>query len=271
MPGSKERQLKDIVKVVAASNEIGLERITSLYQEVIVEKIYQAPSIRVAEAAKVLENTQRYINISLMNEMAMLFNKMNIDTQEVIKAAKTKWNFDPYYPGLVGGHCISVDPFYLLHKASQIGMDSPFIEAGNEINNKIPQFISDSLIQILEEAGEDPKNCKVLVMGVTFKEDLSDIRNSKVFDLISALKKSIGQVDAYDPRADPIKVHYEHGITLQTEFSNDYAAVIITVAHNEFLRLEEAFFLELMNVGNPILFDIKSIYKPSKKMIYWNL
>ena len=179
VPGDKVRTLTKILKIVAGNDVEATEEIAKIYGHIIEAGIYKAPSIKIAEAAKVIENTQRDINISLMNELAIIFDKIDIDTQEVIKAASTKWNFHPYHPGLVGGHCISIDPYYLLHKSKQLGHDPQVIAAGRRINDEMPKFIAKRLVQKLIEKGKNPGECKILVMGVTFKENVADFRNSK--------------------------------------------------------------------------------------------
>lgn len=271
VPGSGERKFEDIVKVVAASDEEGLANIAALYQSILTHKPYIAKSIKVAEAAKILENTQRYVNISLMNEVAILFHKLGINTGEVLEAAGTKWNFHPYTPGLVGGHCISVDPFYLQYKAKNMDVSCPMIEAGYLSNAAIIRFIIVSLCQTVVSIHKDPRQCKVLVMGVTFKENVRDIRNSKVFDLITGLQSEFGEVEAYDPYADAHKVYDIYGIVLQSQPSADYVAIIVTLGHELFLQYDSDYFEGLMPTGRPILFDLKTIYKPFDNMIHWHL
>ena len=188
VPGDKVRTLTDILKIVSGNDAEALEEISKVYGEIITAGLHKASSVKVAEAAKVIENTQRDINISLMNELAIIFDRMGIDTREVIEAAGTKWNFHKYYPGLVGGHCISVDPFYLMHKARQLGYEPQVIAAGRRVNDYMPHFIAKKVVQALIENGKNPGECRVLVMGITFKEDVADIRNSKVVDLIRELE-----------------------------------------------------------------------------------
>ena len=183
-PGDKERTLTKILKIVSGCDEATLDTVAKVYESIITAGVYRATSVKVAEAAKVIENTQRDINISLMNELAIIFDKIGIDTNEVIEAAGSKWNFHKYKPGLVGGHCIGVDPFYLMHKAKQLGHDPQVIAAGRRVNDYIPHFIAKKVVTTLLDHGKNPSECKVLVMGITFKEDVSDIRNSKVADLI---------------------------------------------------------------------------------------
>lgn len=259
VPGEKVRTLTKILKIVSGSDEEALEQIASIYGHIIEAGIHKAPSIKVAEAAKVIENTQRDLNISLMNELAIIFDKMDIDTQAVLEAAGTKWNFLKFHPGLVGGHCISVDPFYLMHKAKQLGHDPQVIAAGRRVNDYIPRFIAKKLVQTLIEKGKNPGKCKVLVMGITFKENVADIRNSKVVDLIRELMDFSLNVHIVDPHASPNEVAHEFKLPLMDEPSKNYDAVIAAVAHQEYKNLELDYFKSIMN-GQPILFDLKGMY-----------
>jgi len=258
VPGDKVRTLTKILKVVAGSDETALEEISKVYGHIIEAGIHKAPSIKVAEAAKVIENTQRDINISLMNELSIIFDKMDIDTKAVLEAAGTKWNFHKYHPGLVGGHCISVDPFYLLHKAKQLGHDPQVIAAGRRVNDYIPHFIAKRLVQMLIENGKNPGSAKVLVLGITFKENISDIRNSKVVNLIKELMDYSLNVHAVDPYASPNEVAREYGISLIDKPVGTYDAIVIAVAHNVYKEKDEAYFKSLSN-GQPIIFDLKGI------------
>ena len=200
-PGDKERTLTKILKIVSGCDAEALEEIAATYGHIIKAGVYKAPSVKVAEAAKVIENTQRDINIALMNELAMIFDRMDIDTKEVLEAAGTKWNFLKFFPGLVGGHCIGVDPYYLTYKAKKLGFEPQIILSGRGINEDVPSFIAKRLVQILLEKGKNPSQCKVLVMGITFKEDVTDIRNSKVVDLIKELMSYSMNVHITDPHA----------------------------------------------------------------------
>ena len=217
VPGDKVRTLTTILKIVSGCDEESLEEISKVYGQIIKAGIHRADSVKVAEAAKVIENTQRDINISLMNELSIIFDKMNIDTKAVIEAAGTKWNFHKYHPGLVGGHCISVDPFYLMHKAKKLGLDPQVIAAGRRVNDYIPHFIAKRLVQTLIEEGKNPGDSKVLVKGITFKEDVADIRNSKVVDLVKELMDYSLNVHIVDPWASPNEVAHEYGMTLIDE------------------------------------------------------
>ncbi len=270
VPGDKVRTLTKILKIVAGNDEEALDEISKVYGHIIEAGIHKAPSIKVAEAAKVIENTQRDINISLMNELAIIFDKMGIDTSAVLKAAGTKWNFHNYYPGLVGGHCISVDPYYLMHKSKQLGHDPQVIAAGRRINDEMPRFIAKRLVQKLIETGKNPGNCKVLVMGVTFKENVADIRNSKVVDLIKELMDYSINVHVVDPYASPNELAHEYKIALQDEPSKKYDAIIVAVGHQPYRQFTKKYFQELSK-DELILFDIKGMYDSSIASNYWKL
>lgn len=271
VPGDKVRTLTTILKIVSGSDEEALEEISKVYGHIIKAGIHKATTIKVAEAAKVIENTQRDINISLMNELSIIFDKMDIDTRAVLEAAGTKWNFHKYHPGLVGGHCISVDPFYLLHKAKQLGHDPQVIAAGRRVNDYIPHFIAKRLVQMLIENGKNPGNSKVLVLGVTFKENVSDIRNSKVINLIKELMEYSLNVHTVDPYASPNEVAHEYGIPLIEEPVGKYDAIVIAVAHDVFREKEETYYKSLSN-GQPILFDLKGILPPPQEgTLIWRL
>ena len=270
-PGDKKRTLTTILKIVSGSDSKALEEIAKVYGHIVVPGVYRASSIKVAEAAKVIENTQRDINISLMNELAIIFDKMNIDTNEVLNAAATKWNFHRYSPGLVGGHCISVDPFYLLHKAKQLGHDPQVIAAGRRVNDYIPHFIAKRVVQKLIDKGKNPGESKVLVMGVTFKEDVADFRNSKVVDLINELMDYSLTVHTIDPHASSKDLTREYGISLIDNPDGKYDAVIVSVPHKEYKLYTLDQFQDLMN-GDELLFDIKGAFDFDKNEIsIWKL
>ncbi|RIV19392.1 nucleotide sugar dehydrogenase [Fibrisoma montanum] len=271
-PGDKKRTLTTIKKVVSGSDAEALEQIAAVYGSIIKAGIYKAPSIKVAEAAKVIENTQRDLNISLMNELAIIFDKMGIDTQEVIKAAGTKWNFLKFTPGLVGGHCIGIDPYYLLYKARQLGYDPQVINSGRRINDGMPAYIATKLLQMLLKKDKNPRQTKVLVMGLTFKENIADIRNSKVAELVRELMKYSINVHLVDPHASPNEVAREYNLTLMDGPSNKYDAVIVAVCHDEYKALDISHFKELMN-GQPILLDLKGMYAVREEdgVEYWRL
>jgi UDP-N-acetyl-D-glucosamine/UDP-N-acetyl-D-galactosamine dehydrogenase len=272
-PGDKSRTVTDILKIVAGCDADALENIAQIYGEIIKAGVYKASTIKVAEAAKVIENTQRDLNISLVNELAIIFDRMDIDTHEVLAAAGTKWNFIPYSPGLVGGHCIGVDPYYLLHKSKQMGYDPQVILSGRRVNDGMPAFVAKRLVQLLTQKGKNLSNCKVLVMGITFKENVADIRNSKVADVVRELMDYSIYVHIHDPYASPNEVAHEYRLTLQDEISNGYDAVMLAVAHNEYKAFDAAFFAKIMK-DDPILVDIKALYKREDMepgLTYWRL
>ena len=269
-PGDKERTLTKILKIVSGSDAEALEEIAATYGHIIKAGIYKAPSVKVAEAAKVIENTQRDINIALMNELSMIFDKMNIDTKEVLEAAGTKWNFLKFFPGLVGGHCIGVDPYYLTYKAKKLGFDSQMILSGRGINEEVPSYIAKRMVQKLLEKGKNPGQCKILVMGITFKEDVTDIRNSKVVDLIKELMSYSMNVHITDPHASPNEVAHEYQLSMTEQLAENYDAVILAVAHKEFKDIGIEGIRAKMN-GTPILFDLKGIYAPTDELEYWRL
>jgi len=270
VPGDKVKTVSKILKIVSGNNAEALEHISDVYGSIIEAGLHQAPSIKVAEAAKVIENTQRDINISLMNELAIIFDKMNIDTHAVLEAAGTKWNFHKYQPGLVGGHCISVDPFYLMHKAKKLGIDPQVIAAGRRVNDFIPTFIAKRVVQSLIEQDKNPGKSRVLVMGITFKENVSDIRNSKVIDLIKELQDYSIEVDAIDPNANPLEVKQHYDIKLKSNPEGPYDAIVLAVGHTEYRNMKPQDF-ENMSNGETILFDIKGIMSPKDFKNYWRL
>ncbi len=270
-PGDKVRTLEKIIKIVSGCDEESLDQIAELYGSIIEAGVYRATSIRVAEAAKVIENTQRDLNISFVNELAIIFDKMGINTKEVLAAAGTKWNFLNYHPGLVGGHCIGVDPYYLVHKAKQVGYDPQVILSGRRVNDGIPAFIAKKLVQLLLQKGKNPQKCKVAVLGVTFKENVSDIRNSKVADLISELMEFAIHVHISDPYASPNEVSKQYRYSLTHTLDSDYDAIIVAVNHKVYENYNVEYFKAIMN-EDPILFDIKGMYNfPKNGITYWSL
>ena len=270
-PGDKQRPLESILKIVSGSDAEALEEIAQVYGSIIQAGIYKAPSIKVAEAAKVIENSQRDLNISFVNELAIIFDRMGIDTHEVLDAAGTKWNFLKFSPGLVGGHCIGVDPYYLLHKSKQLGYDPEVILSGRRINDRMPAFIAKKLVQLLIAKGKNPSNCKVLILGITFKENVADIRNSKVADLYDELRGYSVQVDVADPYAIQEEVMHEYNISLKAKPDADYDAIVVAVAHNVYRKAKPEEFLPLMK-EDPILVDLKGLYqKPPAALTYWRL
>ncbi|MFN0013834.1 MAG: nucleotide sugar dehydrogenase [Saprospiraceae bacterium] len=272
-PGDKTRTVTDILKIVSGCDADSLENIAKIYGEIIKAGVYRASTIKVAEAAKVIENTQRDLNISLINELAIIFDRMDIDTHEVLAAAATKWNFIPYSPGLVGGHCIGVDPYYLLHKSKQMGYDPQVILSGRRVNDGMPAFVAKRLVQLLTQKGKNLSACKVLVMGITFKENVADIRNSKVADVVQELMDFSIHVHIHDPHASPNEVAHEYRLTLVDEISQGYDAVVLAVSHNEYKGLDAAYFTKIMK-DNPILLDIKAMYRREDMeatLTYWRL
>jgi UDP-N-acetyl-D-galactosamine dehydrogenase len=270
VPGDKVKTLTNILKIVSGNDEEALGVISEVYGSIIKAGLHKAESIKVAEAAKVIENTQRDINISLMNELAIIFDKMGIDTKAVIEAAGTKWNFHKYQPGLVGGHCISVDPFYLMHKAKQLGVDPQVIAAGRRVNDFIPSFIAKRVVQALIEQDKNPGKSRLLVMGVTFKEDVSDIRNSKVVDLVKELLDYSIQVHVVDPHGSPSELAQEYGITLIDEPMGVYDIIVLAVGHNEYIQMKAADFQKLSK-DELYMFDIKGMLNPKEYKNYWRL
>lgn len=270
VPGDKVKTLTNILKIVSGCDDDALDTIEAVYNTIIKAGTYRASSVKVAEAAKVIENTQRDINISLMNELAVIFDRIGIDTNEVIEAAGTKWNFHKYKPGLVGGHCIGVDPFYLMHKAKQIGHDPQVIAAGRRVNDYIPHFIAKKVVQAILERGKNPRESKVLVMGITFKEDVADIRNTKVVDMIKELMDYSINVHVVDPWASANEVAHEYGISMIDEPVGKYDAIIIAVGHKDYREMNSNDIRSLAN-GQLLLFDIKGVVDSVDADYYWKL
>ena len=270
-PGDKEHTLTKITKVVSGCDAESLDTIAKVYEIVVKAGTHRASSIKVAEAAKIIENTQRDVNIALMNELSCIFDKMGINTYEVLQAAGTKWNFLKFFPGLVGGHCIGVDPYYLTYKAESLGYKSEVILAGRRINDDMGARIAKKLVQQLIQQDKAVAHTKVLVMGATFKENVSDIRNSKVVDVIKALKDFSVQVEVTDPYADGEEFHHEYGINLTQNIAKDYDAVIVAVNHDKFASLDEAYFKSILKPDG-ILVDIKGDKRHQiKSLKYWSL
>jgi UDP-N-acetyl-D-galactosamine dehydrogenase len=270
-PGDQLHTLANITKVTSGCDELSAEVIASLYELIITAGVHRASSIKVAEAAKVIENTQRDINIAFMNELSMIFQKMGINTYEVLEAACTKWNFLRFYPGLVGGHCIGVDPYYLTYKAGKFGHHARIINSGRDINDGMGSYVANQGLKKLVELEKDIQSCKVLVMGITFKENVSDIRNSKVVDVIRELLSYGIDVDVVDPNASPEEVQEEYGLVMRNVVEPPYDAIVVAVNHKEYLGLDEAYFKSLTK--NPaLLMDIKGIYRGSvNSLVYWSL
>lgn len=270
-PGDSVHTLTNVVKVVSGCDSEALEQIALTYQSIIKAGIHKASSIKVAEAAKVIENTQRDLNIALMNELSVIFSKMGINTFEVLEAAGTKWNFLKFFPGLVGGHCIGVDPYYLTFKANELGHFAQVITAGRAVNDGMSRHIATQLVKSMLKQGVDIINSKVLVMGITFKEDVSDIRNSKVADLVKEIESFGAKVDVVDPYADAEEVLNEYKINLKLKAEGQYNAVVVAVAHKEYLSMnEESIASFLAQAGT--LYDVKGIFhKKIKNINYLSL
>ncbi|MEO6165996.1 MAG: nucleotide sugar dehydrogenase [Chitinophagales bacterium] len=270
-PGDKEHTIDKIIKVVSGCDAESLEEIAKVYALAVKAGIHKAPAIKVAEAAKIIENTQRDVNIALMNELSLIFQLLGVNTYDVIEAASTKWNFLKFYPGLVGGHCISVDPYYLTYKANSLGYEPEVITSGRRINDDMGPYIARRTVQMLTQLGKDPGKSKVLVMGATFKENITDLRNSKVVDLVNELKAFSLQVEVTDPHASGDEVLKQYGFSLVKNIAADYDAVILAVNHREFSKLEETYFLSITK-PNALFMDVKGVFrKKITKMTYWSL
>jgi len=270
-PGDKEHTLTSILKVVSGNDAEALDNIAKIYELIIKAGIHRAPTIKVAEAAKIIENTQRDVNIALMNELSLIFNRMGINTFDVLEAAGTKWNFLKFFPGLVGGHCIGVDPYYLLYKAKELGYHAKMIDSGRYINDSMGGYIAKQLVKKLISQDFNIKNARVLVMGVTFKEDVSDIRNSKVVDIINELKQYSIKIDVVDPHASHIEIKEEYGFEMVKEPTGTYDAIILAVQHLDYKNLHEDYFKALLT-RNGLFIDLKGIYKNKiRNLNYWSL
>ena len=271
-PGDKEHTLQNVIKVVSGCCEESLEEIAKTYELVVHVGVHRAASIKVAEAAKIIENTQRDVNIALINELSIIFNKLGINTFEVLEAAGTKWNFLKFFPGLVGGHCIGVDPYYLTHKAQQAGYHSKVITSGRYVNDSVGFYIGKQTVKRVIAQGKHIQDAKVLVMGATFKEDVSDIRNSKVIDVVNELKSFQVHVDLIDPHASSEEMVHEYGIGLIEKAGTDYDAIIVAVNHKEYKNMNENDFKALLKDGKGVFVDVKGIFKGKiKDLEYWSL
>jgi len=269
-PGDKEHVFSKITKVVSGCDAEALDKIAQTYSSVVMAGVFKAASIKVAEAAKIIENTQRDVNIALMNELSMIFDKMNINTFEVLEAAGTKWNFLKFSPGLVGGHCIGVDPYYLTHKAKSLGYSPEVILSGRQINDSMGGYVAKKTVQLMLQKEVNIAKSKVLILGITFKENVKDIRNSKVVDILTELKSFNIEVDVFDPRANSTETLHEYGFELTTSPTNDYNAVILAVSHSEFLGQKEEYFQKFCKSG--IFIDIKGVYRNKiNNLTYWSL
>jgi UDP-N-acetyl-D-galactosamine dehydrogenase len=269
-PGDKKHTLSSIIKVVSGCDAEALETISKVYELVVKAGVHRASSIKVAEAAKIIENTQRDLNIALMNELSIIFDKMNINTFEVLEAAGTKWNFLKFTPGLVGGHCIGVDPYYLTYKANELGYNSRVILAGRYINDNMSLYVARKVVQHIISNVTDVKSAKVLVMGATFKENVSDIRNSKVADVVKELQSFFLNVDVVDPHADGKEMEHEYGFGLADSIGKDYDAVIVSVCHEPYVDLDEAYFAAITK-PHAIIADLKGMFRGKiNNRKYWS-
>lgn len=270
-PGDQVHTLSSITKVTSGCDQISSEVIAKLYELIISAGVYKASSIKVAEAAKIIENAQRDINIAFMNELSMIFMKMDINTYEVLEAAGTKWNFLRFYPGLVGGHCIGVDPYYLTYKSGKFGHHARIINSGRDINDGMGSYVANQGLKKLVELNKDIQSSKVLVMGITFKENVSDIRNSKVVDVIRELQSYGIAVDIVDPHASPEEVRKEYQLEMENKVQPPYDAVVVAVNHDDYMSLDENYFLSICT-EEALLMDIKGIYRNNiHKLMYWSL
>ncbi len=274
-PGDREHTLRKIVKVVAGQDEETLDQIASTYEIVVDAGVYRAKSIRVAEAAKVIENTQRDLNIALMNELAIIFNRLGIDTKAVLDAACTKWNFLPFRPGLVGGHCIGVDPYYLTYCAQQTGYRPEVILAGRRINDFMGAYIAQRTVKELIHAGIRVQGARVLIMGLTFKENCPDIRNTKVLDIIGELREYGIDPLVHDPIAEPAEAEAVYGIKLLKELPSNLDAIILAVGHDDYIKRGAGMIKDMLTPDKGVVVDVKSIFSkvqfPEKNIRYWRL
>jgi len=258
-PGDKEHTFARITKIVSGQDARTLDVVAEVYGSVVEAGVHRAPSIRVAEAAKVIENTQRDINIALMNELSLIFNRMGIDTHEVLAAAGTKWNFLKFFPGLVGGHCIGVDPYYLTHKAAKLNYTPQVILAGRRINDEMGFHVARELIKELGRGGRPIKGCRVTVLGMTFKENVPDIRNSRVIDIVRELESYGVDVQVHDPRCDPADVRHEYGVRMRSRKElRPAGAVVLAVPHREFVAAGWGLISSLLSGGKGVIFDLKA-------------
>lgn len=270
-PGDKIHTLSNTVKIVSGSDAEALNEIAHTYEIVVKAGVHRAPSIKVAEAGKIIENTQRDLNISLMNELSVIFDLIGINTQDVIDAAGTKWNFHKYTPGLVGGHCIGVDPYYLTYKAQQLGYNSRVIAAGRYVNDEMPAHVAKKVVQHIIKNEKIVSSAKVLVLGATFKENVSDIRNSKVAELVKEFLGYSLDVDFYDPHAAAEEVKQEYGLNMVSSIGKGYDAVVLAVSHDVFKNYTEDYYLSITNPG-ALFADLKGLYRNKiSQLNYWSL
>lgn len=258
-PGDKVHTLTSVVKITSGGDEVSAEEIAKTYESIIKPGVHRASSIKVAEAAKIIENTQRDINIAFMNELSIIFSRMGINTYEVLEAAGTKWNFLKFFPGLVGGHCIGVDPYYLSYKAKALGYHAQIINSGRFINDSMGGYIAKQVVKKVIAADKEVKKAKILIMGVTFKEDVADIRNSKVVDIYNELKSyGIHQIDVVDPHASSQEVEHEYGFTTKEKVEDIYDAIIVAVSHKEYVSLTASYFKSIA-AEECVFVDVKGI------------
>ncbi len=270
-PGDHEHTLENTQKIVAGCDVEALEQLAAIYETVVKAGVHKAPSIKVAEAGKIIENTQRDVNIALMNELSIIFGRMGINTYDVLDAASTKWNFLKFVPGLVGGHCIGVDPYYLVHKAQELKYHPQIIAAGRFINDSMGGYIGKKIVKQLIRKGKAILGARALIFGVTFKENVSDIRNSKVIDIVNELRDYGVEVDVVDPRAESTEVAREYGFPLLPQPTSGYDVVILAVAHREYLNWDEAYIASLGD-AELLFVDLKGLYrKQIRNLSYWSL
>lgn len=270
-PGDKQHTLHNVIKVVSGCDEESLQVIADVYSLVVEVGVHKATSIKVAEACKIIENTQRDMNIALMNELSQIFDRVGINTYEVLEAAGTKWNFLKFSPGLVGGHCIGVDPYYLTYKASDLGYTSKLINTARLINDSMGKYVGEKAVQHIIAHAEKVKEAKVLVMGTTFKEDVADIRNSKVANIIEHIKSHFINVDVVDPHANSEELHEEYGYSIAPDLSKNYEVIIVAVAHKDYYDLNDEYFSSISN-PSALIIDLKGIFKNKiQSRLYWSL
>ncbi len=270
-PGDVNHTLKNVIKIVAGCDEESLNEIADVYSLVVEAGLHKAPTIKVAEAAKCIENTQRDVNIALINELSIIFNKMNINTFDVLEAAGSKWNFLKFSPGLVGGHCIGVDPYYLTYKAEGYGYHAQVINSGRYVNDSMGFYIAKQTVKLIIASGKHISESKVLIMGATFKEDVTDIRNSKVADIVKELKSFAVTVDVTDPYASSVELFKEYEFGLTEDLNDDYDAVVVAVNHKQYINKDEEYFKSIL-ADKGILIDIKGLYNGKiNELKYWSL
>lgn len=271
-PGDKEHTITKILKVVSGCDDESSDIIAKVYELIIEPGVHRASSIKVAEAAKIIENTQRDVNIALMNELSIIFNRLGINTFEVLEAAGTKWNFLKFFPGLVGGHCIGVDPYYLTYKAEELGYHARIINSGRYVNDSMGYYVAKQTVKKILANGKNVAGAKVLVMGATFKENVSDIRNSKVSDVVKELRSFMVDVEVADPYANSAELKHEYGFGLVEEIGNQYDAIIIAVNHDEYVSMEEADLQKMLKDDKGLIVDIKGVFRGRiHNTQYWSL